>query len=128
MFSYGVQNSTVSSSGPNSAHKDTIKFEKNENFKNVLKCQKTDSRVSLDTFRGLQSLILENDGRGTGLKNEASWYVLIGNIICKVLSSLLAGLNTMFPDFVNIFKNREIQSKLIQISTKSPNGSYWVPA
>ena len=68
MLSYGVQNSTISSSGPNSAHKDTVNFEKKENLKYVIKCQKTDSGVSKDMFRGEKSLFLKNDARGTGLK------------------------------------------------------------
>ena len=38
------------------------------NLKYVIKCQKTDSGVSKDMFRGEKSLFLKNDARGTGLK------------------------------------------------------------
>ena len=49
-------------------HKDTEKNRKIQSFKIVLKRWETDPRVSLAKIRGLQSLKLENDGMGTGLK------------------------------------------------------------
>ena len=44
-------------------------LKKIEKFKIVLNCRETDARVSSAKIRGLQSLKLENDGMGTGLKD-----------------------------------------------------------
>ena len=66
--SYCVQKLIASSRWSNFTHKDTEKNRKIQNFKIVLNCRETDARVSSAKIRGLQSLKLENDGMGTGLK------------------------------------------------------------
>ena len=71
--SYCVQKLIASSRWSNFTHKDTEKNRKIQNFKIVLNCRETDARVSSAKIRGLQSLKLENDGMGTGLKWNLSW-------------------------------------------------------
>ena len=50
-------------------HRDTEKIRKIQNFENVVNRRETDSAVSLAKIRGLESLILKNNGKGTGLKS-----------------------------------------------------------